>query len=89
MAGRRGIDVLLLVTGEVLEVLLWLCMSIWGWTIHGVHPTEAALIVMITIPILNIHSSDAPEIGNGRRVTRERGEVILGHREGWGGVGMI
>lgn len=85
MAGRRGINVPLLVTGEVLE-LLWLCMGIWGWTIHGVHPTEAALIVVTTVPSLNIHWSNAPEIGHRRRVTRDRWKVILGHREGWGGM---
>lgn len=86
MAGRRGINVRLLVTGEVLELLLRLCMSVWRWTIHGVHPTEAALIVVTPVPSLDIHWSDAPEIRNGRRVTRYRWEVILGHREGLGGM---
>jgi hypothetical protein len=89
MAGRRGIGVLLLVTGEVLELLLRLCMNICRRTIHAIQSTESALIIMIAVPSLNIHWSDAPEIGYRGRVSRDRGEVILGHRKGGSGVRVI
>lgn len=89
MAGRRSVDVLLLVTGEVLELLLRLCLCIWRGAFHAIHPTKTILIIMSAIPILHIHSCDAPEIRHRDRVAWDGRKIILRHRERGSRVRMI
>lgn len=87
MARGRSIDVLLLVTGEVLELLLRLCLCTWRGTFHAIHPTKTILIN--TIPVLHIQSCDAPEIRHRDRVAWDGGKIVLRHREGGSGVRMV